>query len=226
MAHRIRWIDMGVNCYLVDGDSGHVLIDTGFPSKRDKLDAALEAAGCWTDGIRLIILTHGDVDHAGNGAHLRRTHGAPIAIHRDDAEMVRRGDMSVGRKAKPDRQTFVFRSMVRIVGLWSKVTGTGADFEAFEPDVLLEDGQDLAGYGLNARVVLLPGHSRGSIGILTGDGDLFCGDLLANYWRPGLHFYIDDMGRANESLGKLRGLGVRTVLPGHGKPFPLARLPG
>jgi hypothetical protein len=32
------------------------------------------------------------------------------------------------------------------------------------------------------------------------------------------------MGLVKDSLGKLRSLGVRTVLPGHGKPFPLAQL--
>jgi hydroxyacylglutathione hydrolase len=116
--------------------------------------------------------------------------------------------------------------VVRIIGLWSKATGKGANIEAFEPDVLLEDGRDLSDYGLDARVVLLPGHSRGSIGILTGSGDLFGGDLLANFRRPGLHVYIDDLGQADESLRRVRDLDVETVCPGHGRPFRVAQLPG
>ena len=95
----------------------------------------------------------------------------------------------------------------------------------FEPDVFLEDEQDLSAYGLDARVVHLPGHSSGSIGILAGDGDLFCGDLLVNVMRPSLHYYIDDLAQAHESIRKLRGLGVETVYPGHGKPFPSSELP-
>ena len=138
--------------------------------------------------------------------------------------MVRRGDMSLGRKAKPDRKTPMFRLMVRTTGLLTKITGRGADFEAFEPDLLLEDGQELSAYGLDARVVHLPGHSSGSIGILTGDGDLFCGDLLVNLTRPALHFFIDDLTRADESIRKLSSLGVDTVHPGHGKPFPIGQL--
>ncbi|AQX15619.1 hypothetical protein BKM78_06620 [Tessaracoccus sp. T2.5-30] len=67
------------------------------------------AAGCGPDDLRLIVLTHGDVDHAGNCAHLRSTHHAPIAIHRHDAEMVRSGDMTAGRTDKPDRHTLAFR---------------------------------------------------------------------------------------------------------------------
>jgi hydroxyacylglutathione hydrolase len=225
MVGRIRRIDFGVNCYLIDVEGGYVLIDTSFPRKRDKLDAELAAAGCGPDNLRLIVLTHGDVDHAGNCAHLRSTHHAPIAIHRQDAEIVRSGDMDAGRKDKPDRHTLAFRFLTWAFGLLYKITKTDADFETFEPDVLLDDGQDLSAYGLDARVVHLPGHSSGSIGILAGDGDLFCGDLLVNVMRPSLHYYIDDLAQAHESIRKLSGLGVETVYPGHGKPFPLSELP-
>jgi len=223
---RIRRIDFGVNCYLVDVEGGYVLIDTGFPNKQDKLDAELAGAGCGSaKELRLVVLTHGNIDHAGNCAHLRRTHDVPIAIHRQDAEMVRTGAMDVGRKRAPDRHTVAFRFMTWAAELLSKLKRAGVEFETFEPDVLLEDGQDLSAYGLNARVVHLPGHSSGSIGILTGDGDLFCGDLLVNVLGPSLHYYIDDLVRANESVRELGGLGAETVYPGHGKPFSLNELP-
>ena len=225
MVGRIHRISFGVNCYLIDVEGGYVLIDTGFPNKRDKLDAALAAAGCGPGSLRLIVLTHGDVDHAGNCAHLRGTHHAPIAIHRQDAEIVRTADMGAGRKETPDRHTASFRFLTWASGLLYRITRTGADFETFEPDILLEDGQDLSAYGLDARVVHLPGHSSGSIGILAGDGDLFCGDLLVNVMRPALHFYIDDLAQANASIRKLSCLGVGTIHPGHGKPFPLGELP-
>lgn len=225
MIGRIRRIDLGVNCYLIEVEGGYVLIDTSFPNKRDKFDAELAAAGCGPDDLRLIVLTHGDVDHAGNRAHLRRTHHAPIAIHRKDAAIVQNGDMNAGRKEKPDRHALAFRFLTWAFGLLYKITRTDADFEAFEPDVLLEDGQDLSAYGLDAQVVHLPGHSSGSIGILTGGGDLFCGDLLVNVTRPSLHYYIDDLAQAHESIRKVSGLGVTTVHPGHGRPFPRGELP-
>jgi len=44
--------------------------------------------------------------------------------------------------------------------------------------MFLEEGQPLSDVGLDASVLHLPGHSKGSIGILTASGDLFCGDLL------------------------------------------------
>jgi hypothetical protein len=33
---------------------------------------------------------------------------------------------------------------------------------------------------------------------------------------------LDDLAQADTSIRRLRGLGVGTVHPGHGKPFPLA----
>ncbi len=94
----------------------------------------------------------------------------------------------------------------------------------FEPDIFLEDGDDLSAYGIEGRVLHLPGHSRGSIGILTSEGALFCGDLLGNTRGPVLNTLVDDPAAARASLQRLRSLDVSLVYPGHGEPFPLALL--
>ena len=52
--------------------------------------------------------------------------------------------------------------------------------ERFKPDFYIEEGYEFSEYGFDAKVLYIPGHSRGSIGILTAGGDLFCGDLLEN----------------------------------------------
>jgi glyoxylase-like metal-dependent hydrolase (beta-lactamase superfamily II) len=44
-------------------------------------------------------------------------------------------------------------------------------FDLFSPDVILEDGDALAQYGFDAAVLHLPGHSKGSIGILMPGGE-------------------------------------------------------
>lgn len=84
-----------------------------------------------------------------------------------------------------------------------------------------KDGQDLFEYGFGAKVLHLPGHSKGSIGILTNGGDLFCGDLLYNI--AGLNF-IDDLADFHTSIKKLKSLKINTVYPGHGKPFKMVTL--
>jgi glyoxylase-like metal-dependent hydrolase (beta-lactamase superfamily II) len=92
-----------VNSYLVAAEDGFVLIDTGKPEKRRDLEARLSQAGCAAGKLRLIVLTHGDYDHAGNAAHLREDYGVSIAMHLEDAQRVQRGDWSLGMKPKPDK---------------------------------------------------------------------------------------------------------------------------
>ena len=201
-----------VNCYLVETGTGHVLIDTGGSNMRADLEQALLDAGCTPGHLDLIVLTHGDFDHTGNAAYLRRTFGAQAAMHDADAGMAERGDMFLGRK----RPNLLIRWLVPVLFRFGKS-------ERFTPDVAVEDGTDLSAYGLDATVLSLPGHSKGSIGILTAAGDLFCGDLFDNTDKPVLNDLIDDRAAANASVARLKRLAIRTVYPGHGEPFSMER---
>jgi hydroxyacylglutathione hydrolase len=212
----------GVNCYLLSAGEGFVLIDTGLATKRDALDRALVRAGCSPGKLRLVVLTHGDVDHAGNAAYLRAKYGARIAMHADDEGMVERGDTTWNRKAKPDFVTVTGR-FIMVAGTVIERFRRSGSFEVFEPDLLVDDGFELGEYGLDARVLHLPGHSKGSIGILSADGDLFCGDLLYNWRKPSTPI-VNDLADHTASLEKLRDARVATVYPGHGKPFRWAEL--
>src|SRR5208283_977605 len=82
-----------VNCFLLNADGNWLLIDTGCSINRAELGTRLEQAGCRPGHLQLIVLTHGDFDHAGNARHLREKFGSRVAMHRDDIGMVERGDM-------------------------------------------------------------------------------------------------------------------------------------
>jgi len=218
MPHEVKTITLfGVNCYLVKTGSGYILIDTGWSFKRAELDKELESAGCKPGDLELIVLTHGDFDHSGNAAHLRDRYGTKIAMHRREAEVVEGGDMKLSRKHRP----IVYRIFFGMVKLYGRLTGFGR----FEADLYVDEGYDLSEYGLDARVVELPGHSTGSIGILTSDGDLFCGDLVMHD-RPALHSLTDDAADLKASVEKVKGLGVKSLYPGHGSAFSAELLAG
>lgn len=197
-----------VNCYLIKTDAGIILIDTGGTNNRVTLEQELFHVNCPPVKFALIVLTHGDFDHTGNAAYLRQKFGVKIAIHQRDARMLECGDMFVGRKPP----NVVIR---KIASLLFKFGASNC----CSPDILLEDGDNLSEYGLDARVLYLPGHSSGSIGILTAAGDLFCGDLLENTRRPALTSLIDDAVAAQNSIAQLQRFTIQTVYPGHGKPF-------
>jgi glyoxylase-like metal-dependent hydrolase (beta-lactamase superfamily II) len=91
----------------------------------------------------------------------------------------------------------------------------------FKPDLYVEDGDDLSVYGFNTKVLHRPGCLKGSVGILTASGDLFCGDLMWKMDQPAPSANIDDSADLNASLEKPKSLTIGTVYPGHGKPFPM-----
>ena len=219
MDQPITIIPLKVPCYLVTIQDGYALIDCGDVSDRSHLEKELARVGVKPGNLKLVLLTHGDFDHSGNAAFLQQKYAAKIAMHAQDAGMVTHADMSWGRKAKPDRVTTFGRFITLISPLFSKM----GSFETFTPDFYVADWQDLSAYGLDARVISLPGHSKGSIGILTSNGTLFCGDLLTSMFHLGLPFMVDDMVAFSASIEKLRGLPIGMVYPGHGKPFPMER---
>jgi hydroxyacylglutathione hydrolase len=204
----------GVNCYLLTTDKGFVLIDTGFSKNRVDVERELESAGCSPETLKLILLTHGDFDHSGNASYLREKYNLKIAMHIDDEGMVEKGDLFYNRNAN-----FLMRMMGKIVLFFLR--GGLKKEERFTPDLYIDDGNDLSEFGLDATVVYVPGHSKGSIGILTSTGDLFCGDLLENTKKPAKNSLIADKKAFNESVEKLKGLKISTVYPGHGEPFPM-----
>jgi hydroxyacylglutathione hydrolase len=197
----------GANCYLIKADTGYILIDTGFSPKRVVIENKLESAGCKPGNLKLIVITHGHGDHIGNCAYLRAKYAAPIALHREDSEMVEH----------EDRNSPVLDRI--LIGVLSLVAGLGK-IERFKPDIYLEEGDGFSEYGFDAKVLHLPGHSNGSVGILTTSGGLFCGDLFVNVKKPLKHSIITDAAAFDASIERLKNLSVNTVYPGHGKPFP------
>ncbi|MCW4029478.1 MAG: MBL fold metallo-hydrolase [Candidatus Bathyarchaeota archaeon] len=202
----------GVNCYLIQNPRGFFLIDTGFAKNRAEIDAALKKAGCMPDQLKLIVLTHGDFDHVGNAAYLRERFGAKIALHPADKGMVETGDLFYSRKAN-----FLMKAMGKLILFF--LSGNLKKEDRFTPDIDLEDGFDLSAFGLDAKVLHIPGHSLGSIGVLAGSGDFFCGDLLENKKVPAKNSLMPDKKAFQASIEKLKTLKIATTYPGHGKPF-------
>jgi len=217
MRQSVHIIRAGINCVLVRGESGSVLVDTGHRSARPRLMNGLASAGLRPDEALTVILTHGDTDHTGSAHYLKETFGATLAAHRAEAGVLDRGDMTRSRKERPDRMPWIFRALLPISFLFWRS-------DPVTLDLTLEDGQSLASFGVDGTILHLPGHSRGSIGILLPTGELVCGDLLWNMRRPRMHPLIDDMEPARASIARIRELPVTTLVPAHGQPFSTEEL--
>jgi len=196
---RIETLTVGplqVNCYLVQSLStgDAVIIDPGGDAER-----ILEAVRRSKATVRLIINTHGHFDHIGANALVATATGAPLALHERDATLLsgaRDHAASFGLTAEPSPP----------------------------PDILLKGGETLNAGGLEFRVIPLPGHSPGSICLLSGN-HLFSGDALF----AGSVGRTDLPGGSHEQL--VRGIRERLfclpdetlVHPGHGPATTIGR---
>lgn len=218
-ASRVVEIPLGwVNAYLVSAADGFVLVDTGRRGTRNRLLEALAANGCDPSSLRLIVLTHGDTDHAGSCAYLRREWGVRVAMHTADVPMVSAGTMLASRPHITGWRRSIVGGLMQLMG--------PAEKDRFEPDVLLGDGERLDEWGLAATAYNLPGHTEGSLGVITDDGDFFCGDLLENRGTPRIGSIVDSAEEMRASAMRARDLGAVTVYPGHGRPFAMNELVG
>ena len=198
-----------VNCYLIHADGSFFLIDTGMTNNRRQLEAELERLGCQPGNLELILLTHGDFDHTSNAVYLRQRYGAKIAMHKSDVGMLENGDMFWERKIDNRLLKGLFQLLIPF-----KAENRG------RPDIYLDDGDSLMEYGLDAEILITPGHSSGSICILTTAGDLICGDLLTNSTgKPMLNSMMYDRSAGDMSFARLKSFPIQTVYPGHGNPF-------
>jgi hydroxyacylglutathione hydrolase len=203
-----------VSSYLVRAEAGYFLIDTGMTNARRQLESALEHFCTQPGDLKLILLTHGDFDHTGNARYLREKFHSRIAMHASDAGMLENGDMFWNRKIDNGVLKKLMPMFIRF-----------GEKEECTPDVLLSDGDSLADYGLDAQALNTPGHSSGSLCILTSTGDLFCGDLFTNSSnKPRLNSMMYDKPAGDASFNRLKTFSIKTVYPGHGAPFAWEKL--
>ena len=203
------------NCYLLQGDSGVVLIDPGPPRGAGTVIAGASKAGIQPEDVRLILVTHGHLDHYGAAAEVRAWCGAPVAAHHGEP-----GFSQDRRNALPPAQT-LRGSVVRWLYL---LLSSRAQFAPLEANLLLDDGADLSAHGVDATVLWVPGHSPGSLAVVGAEGSVFVGDLLVNYAVPSQPIYLSDRMAWQQSYERILALGSHMVYVGHGEPFPGEKL--
>lgn len=204
-----------VNAFLIKVIDGFILIDTGLSMFWERLENELLMVGCLPDKLKLVVITHGDTNHIGNCAILQEKYKCKIAMHKDDSLMAEES-LVVKRKVKT--------LMAKIFIFLRRLKRRKIAFKNFKPDVYLVDGQSLNGYGLNASVVHIPGHTKGSIGILADDGSLFAGDTFTNRKKPDTATYIENSEELKNSIVRLKSMPIKTIYPGHGKPFDIKEI--
>lgn len=199
--HRI--VSGNVNCYIVTNKDKAILIDTGRKKYREKI---LEK--CKEYHVSLIVLTHGHMDHCQNAAYLANALRIPVAMSEKDMDMI-----PDNRKQPMSAKTF----LGKIVLLVSLSSFEKDSLDVFEPTIYLKNGDNLNEYGIDAKVVELPGHTNGSIGLEIEGDKLFVGDALMNMFYPTVSMLYVDEQEMLSTAKNISELGERTIYFGHGK---------
>ena len=209
-------VRMGINSsYLIRGKDT-VMVDGGNPNKLGLFKRKLFKLGIRPDEIKLIVLTHSHFDHAGSAREIRDLTGAKIAIHESERIYVESGGMLTPRGVN-----FLGKVTMPAFRIMKEIP-----FPKFKPDILITDKPySLSEYGIDGNIIHTPGHTVGSISVILGSGEAFVGCMAHNGLpfriRPGLPIYAQDIDEIKRNWKILIDSGVKTIYPGHGKPFPV-----
>jgi glyoxylase-like metal-dependent hydrolase (beta-lactamase superfamily II) len=207
-----------VHCYLLPGDDGWTLVDTGLglPDAEERWEPVLRELDA---PIVRIFVTHFHPDHAGGGEDAQVLTEARALQGRHDYEQCVRVWGSANWSER-------LADYLRTHGLPEPVarelrheSRTFAPFIRFARDPEpLSECDDVDGW----RVLELPGHADGHLCLLR-DGVLVAGDHLLGMITPTVGLYPesrpDPLADYQASLRRTIELGPTLALPGHGDPL-------
>jgi len=193
------------NCYLVSKENNTILVDTSRTKYKDEI---LEL--CRTKDVKLILLTHGHVDHIQNAAYLSKELNAPIAMHKADYALI---------KDNMTEPMFAHGMLGKLVLALSMKSFKEDKIQPFEPAIYVQEGDSLENYGIQAEIIELPGHTKGSIGLKVGTTDIIVGDALMNMFYPSKSMLYGNKEIMEKSAKKIGDINNVTVHFGHGEPI-------
>ena len=213
-----------VNVYVLRGNDGLVLIDSGWsiPEARDTLVAGLDGLGCALTDVRRFLVTHVHRDHYQQAVTLREELGMRVSLgqgERDSLETLR----VPGRRPLQQQVNDLRRLGANDLADFVEDHLKDAQVDELEwalPDDWLTEGTMPVG-DRSLEIVETPGHTRGHVVFHDLAGSLlFAGDHVLPTITPSIGFEPvlspDPLGDFLGSLAKVRARPDATLLPAHG----------
>ena len=206
-----------VNNYLITGDGGHILIDTGYQNGFRRFQKKLKKAGIDPKDIKILFLTHAHDDHAGFLNDVLAMTDANVVLHPKAVEGLRRGQNSFEGGCS-SRLAYFFCLVLAMLGKGAH--RYPALREEYMNRLVTIDSDALHAMDLPFQVIETPGHTTDHIALLK-DGILFCGDAAMNNF-PSIHrviIWIENLQQYIHSWETIININPVMLYPAHGKPF-------
>ena len=129
-----------VSSHIIDTGEGLILLDTSYPQTVDVMLENIKKLGFDLKDIKILLHSHGHVDHIGGTALLQKMTGAKVYIGAGDADMV----TGVSKTDFAEELGFEFK-------------------DYFTPDVLLNDGDEIRLGNTVITCKHTPGHTPGTM---------------------------------------------------------------
>ncbi|MHC1720796.1 MAG: MBL fold metallo-hydrolase [Clostridiaceae bacterium] len=194
-----------------------IMVDTGYPGQLPLIREAMEKAGADFEKLKMIILTHHDIDHIGTLSSILRVLPGKVKVlaHKEEKPYIngektplKLAGMEVKLNSMPENMKEFYKKIK------SAFQNSKADV-----DETLKDGDELPFCG-GIKVIFTPGHTLGHICLyLEKSKTLIAGDLLRVVdgklmkADPSINF---DTELSNESLKKLQDYDIEKVICYHG----------
>ena len=217
-----------VNTYLVRGQDGYLLVDTGWNTEEsfEEIRKSLKEVGANIEEISQILVTHIHPDHYGMAGMIQKLSGAMIYLH--EIENAAIDSRYVNMESLLGQTT----EWLRRNGVPTEETGNirDASLEVVDlvvparPNVILHGGETITTGEFTFKAMWTPGHSPGHICLYEPEKKvLLSGDHILPTITPniGKHPQSAENPLATylESLLEIRQLDISIVLPGHDEPF-------
>jgi glyoxylase-like metal-dependent hydrolase (beta-lactamase superfamily II) len=188
------------NNVLLRGADGAALIDSGYLSHAPQTLALVEHA-LGEERLARLVNTHCHSDHMGGNRAVQDAHGCRTTIPAGEAPLIDRWD---------DREL--------VLGFADQRA------ERFRYDDVMRPGDAFRLGDIDWEAIAAPGHDPHALMFFAPEeGILISGDAL---WEdgfgvvfPALFGDLSAFGAARATLESIAKLGVRTVIPGHGRVF-------
>jgi len=221
-----------VNVYVIEGEDGLLLFDTGLGTELSQraLAEGLARAGHRFDEISRIVISHGHVDHFGAAAWIQEQAGKPIPvmIHGADADKVLESGAYWPELLSRNRDYLASLGvplpvLEEAAEMIQQNSGIGRRLARVTP---LTPGERFRCRRVTLEVQHMPGHTPGVCCLYERQHRLFfSADHLLERVSPNPLMELSNPGSFKplltyfESLERVKSLAIDLVLPGHAEPF-------